>query len=238
MLRKLIVAVAAACWLAVSAGAGSSEEKSAEILAAEAAGLYLAASSIAEPGERGRLFYLVEQRLEKIRAAHPQSVIAAQIAFGRYGDIDVSLVEREARSWAAAHPSDAAALRDGTLAAADPAPAASGLVPSFGGKLQDPAAAVPSFAPAGPAPATGAAPADRTFNVALLPTAPAQLPRTDLVRRMRDAVVIIYNPVQQGAGTGFFISPRHLMTNTHVVQQSDRIIVANKTIGVRSAHVL
>jgi hypothetical protein len=38
-------------------------------------------------------------------------------------------------------------------------------------------------------------------------------------------------------GTGFFISPTHILTNTHVVADTSKVIVVNKTIRVQPALV-
>jgi hypothetical protein len=239
MNRKIVIAAAAALWLTLAGPAAA--QKTPEMLGSEATTLYQAAAAVIEPRERGRLLYLVQQRLARISAAYPQSAIAAQIAFGRYGEIDVAVVNREARAWAGAYPADAAQLdaADAGTAAAAGQGTGGGLVPSFGG-----AAAAPSIVPAfgGTGATSGGSPTQPnpagSFNVALLSTPPARLAPTELVQRMRDAVVIIFDPAHPSTGTGFFIGPRHLVTNTHVVQQSDRIVVANKTIGVRSARVL
>jgi hypothetical protein len=234
----LFAAVSAAC-LSAFAGLASAEEKSAQTLAGEAETLYQAASAVVEPRERGRLFYLVQLRFAKIRTLYPQSPIAAQLAFGRYGEVDVTMVDREARAWADANPADAAALQ----ANAAPAAGGGGLVPTFGKSTQP--SAVSAFGTSG-APANGGVGSAATAmftpppagEIARTEAPTERLGQQELVRKLREAVVFVYDPVAEGWGTGFFISPTHLMTNAHVVGNSARFVVANRAIGVRAARVL
>ncbi|WP_161142835.1 S1 family peptidase [Propylenella binzhouense] len=231
MSGKLIFTILVALSASLGAVRASAEGKSAQILAAEATTLYQAAAAIVDPQERGRLLFLVEQRLDQISTGWPQSVLAAQIAFGQFEGIDVARLRAEAEHWAAAHPSDATALAS-ARSAAGPAPdRAGGLVPHFGGPP------VPSFLP-DPAgtqkpPAGGGPPAAGGRKVEM-----ARLEQVDLVRKLRDSVAFIYDPVKGGWGTAFFIDPTHVMTNTHVVAGGSRFVVANRSMGVKSAHVL
>ena len=136
------------------------------------------------------------------------------------------MVTREAQAWASLYPAEAAALQSGANVAGG-----GGLVPSFGSST--------GSQPPSTGGATSAAVVMPTGDVAtLLPGPPKRLAQTDVVRKLREAVVIILDPATGGSGTGFFISPEHLMTNTHVVEGLDRVVVANKTIGVKSATVL
>ena len=98
MLRRFILAVGFAVSIALSSGAAFGQEKSAKSLAVEASTLYQAATGMADPRERGRLYYIIRLRIEEIKKSFPQSVIAAQLSFGRYESIDVAVVTREAQA--------------------------------------------------------------------------------------------------------------------------------------------
>lgn len=67
------------------------------------------------------------------------------------------------------------------------------------------------------------------------------LTRREVVNRLRQNVVIVVAQNQRtrgwGAGTGFFITPTHLLTNTHVVEEADDVYISNRTIQVRAARV-
>jgi peptidoglycan hydrolase-like protein with peptidoglycan-binding domain len=68
------------------------------------------------------------------------------------------------------------------------------------------------------------------------PAEPARaLSRTDLVDQLRENVVFVYNG--SGYGTGFFITPKHILTNAHVVENTEKVIVVNKSIRLRPALV-
>ena len=116
MLRRFVLAVGFAASIALSAGAAMGQDKSAESLAVEASTLYQAATGMADPRERGRLYYIVRLRIEEIKKSFPQSVIAAQLSFGRYQTIDVTVVTREAQAGRPSYPAEAAALQGGATA--------------------------------------------------------------------------------------------------------------------------
>jgi peptidoglycan hydrolase-like protein with peptidoglycan-binding domain/V8-like Glu-specific endopeptidase len=59
-----------------------------------------------------------------------------------------------------------------------------------------------------------------------------------LADHIRNSIVIILNTDNPSSGTGFFISPTIIITNTHVVEGAKKVIVANKVIGIRSANVV
>lgn len=65
---------------------------------------------------------------------------------------------------------------------------------------------------------------------------PGKLSRSDMVERMRENVVLIYDG-DGGMGTGFFISPTHVLTNTHVVADTNKVVLVNKTIRVQGGIV-
>jgi V8-like Glu-specific endopeptidase len=243
MLRGLALSVGCAAWIAFSAGVAGAEVKSAQTLASEATTLYQAAAGTSEPHERGHLMFLVMQRIEEIRSAYPKSVIAAQLAFGNYQGIDIAMVEREAKAWSEAYPTEALALQE--AAPAGGGASGTSLVPNFGASsAKAPSALVPSFGAGGGGQATSGSGATNVAVIApdaagkVLPGTPKRLAQTELVQRLRKAVVFAYDPVGGTGGTAFFISPQYLMTNAHVVEGVNRMIIASREIGVRSAHVL
>lgn len=102
-------------------------------------------------------------------------------------------------------------------------------------------APVPNFGRPGggavsPAPPSlfGSAPVDaRVSNTALT--------RREVVNRLRQNVVIVIGQNQRtrnwSVGTGFFITPTHLLTNTHVVEETEDVFIANRAVQVRAARV-
>ncbi len=194
------------------------QEPSAQEMAEEATGLYRAALQVNNLTEQGRLFFLVSQKLQTIRSRFPKSSISAQIGLGRYRDIDVTRADREGRLWRDANPT-------ATIGATNLAP-----VPSFGQSAKPkPAPLAPNFGPA---------PADA--NTSGNPAKSILLSKTDTIERLRATVVIVYVQKKTGNsfGTGFFISPTHLLTNSHVVEGADRVVIGNKLIGLRAATVI
>jgi V8-like Glu-specific endopeptidase len=72
----------------------------------------------------------------------------------------------------------------------------------------------------------------------LVPGRPVEEPQTqkaarsgDVFDQLRDNVVFIWNG--NGHGTGFFISPTHILTNAHVVKNIDQVLVVGKGLKVR-----
>lgn len=193
-----------------------------ELLAAEASGLALAARAVRDPRDRGRLAFLAALRIERIRTEFPTSAVATELAFGRYGEVDASAIDRDAKAFQAQNGAEAEALRRGELpvvAAAGQGGAAPGLLPNFG------RAAAPS-------------PGRQDTPDGLTSGGGRVLPNAQLTQLLRDSAVFIYVPSRRTSGSGFFISPTHILTNTHVVDKADRVVVANKTIGVRAARIL
>ena len=147
---------------------------------------------MADPRERGRLFYIIRLRIEEIKKSFPQSVIAAQLSFGRYQSIDVAVVTREAQAWAILYPAEAASLQGGATAAA-----------GAGGGWSRASAPRAGRRPAASRPATGGAVVAPTGDiVTLLPGPPQRLAQTEVVRRLREAIVIIYVPLAAGTARG------------------------------------
>ena len=111
-----------------------------------------------------------------------------------------------------------------------------------GAQTQYLAGLIPKFNPAqkpavADTPQLGAAPGGTKFD------GPSNKPMShaDLVDFIRPSIVIIYAPNNRGAslGTGYFIAPNLILTNTHVVQESEReVVVANKTLGARVARIV
>lgn len=68
------------------------------------------------------------------------------------------------------------------------------------------------------------------------------LTHREVTRRLKQSVVIVVAQNRQTrgwvTGTGFFITPTHLLTNTHVVEASDDVFIANKQIGLKAARVV
>ena len=202
-------------------GVARAQESSIQAMAEEATGLYRAALQTRDGDERGRLLFLVSRRLETIRAKFPRSTVAAQLGLGRYRDIDVALAEREGRLWSVSNAAAASALDE------PPGP----LVPVFGPALKV-GPLVPNF---------GGPPAPAITSAPTLDVRPAlRLSRPDMVERLRAATVMLYarTPGGYGWGTGFFISPTLLLTNTHVVLNHETMIVIGKQFGFRIAKVI
>lgn len=67
------------------------------------------------------------------------------------------------------------------------------------------------------------------------------LTRREVVNRLRQNVVIVIGQNQRtrnwSVGTGFFITPSQLLTNTHVVEETEDVFIANRAIQVRAARV-
>lgn len=103
---------------------------------------------------------------------------------------------------------------------------------------------VPQFsrpASAGSAAVSPAAPAAPTVP----PTAPAPsgapravLSNAAIAERLKDAIVVIYDPKSMSSGTGFLIGPGYILTNSHVVDEASRVVVASRRYGVRAANVV
>lgn len=214
--------------LALSAAApvGAQVPRSADLMAAEASGFYQASRNVRDPADRGRLTFMTQLRLDQIKATFPQSVAAAELAFGRFQDIDALAIEREAGAWAKSNSADADALRKGAISSAGLGRAAAG---ATGGSL-----AIPRFGAT--APATPAMVEDGSAGKG----GGQVLTSIQLAERLRESAVFIYVPGNEGVstGSGFFISPTHVLTNTHVVEGADQVVIANRTIGVRSAKVV
>lgn len=209
-------------WM-LTVGSALAQSRGAQDVADEAGLYYRQALQAKDDFERGRFFFAAAEKLRAIRGEFPKSPIAAQIALGRYRDIDVARAEREGRAWRAANPS-----------AALPGEAAA-LVPDFGG----PKAPVPQFGGSGGAlvPTFGA-------NPGPAPTAKAasggRLPRDEIVERLKNAVVMVFTQTKTtyGHGTGFFIAPNLVLTNTHVVEDATEVVILNRNIGFRVGSVL
>ncbi len=106
-------------------------------------------------------------------------------------------------------------------------------VPSFG-RASAPAPASPAVVAAPvPGPAVAAPP---------LPVAPGPgrtvLSNAAIAETLREAIVQIYDPKEGSSGTGFVIAPGYILTNSHVVEGADRVVVASRRYGVRAARVV
>lgn len=204
-----------------------------DLLAAEAASFFMAASVEDDPQRRGRLLFLSDLALDRIRGVAAGGPEAAEMTFGRFRSLDVGLIDRSAKAWEAANRAEAEKMRTAERALAErliggaaASVAAGPAIPTFG----TPTPAIPSFEP----------PAAR------LPSAPSVAPpgsakvlsRSEIVDRLKSAVVVIFVADRPSSGTGFFISPRHIVTNSHVAAGADRFVVANRTIGVRAAKIV
>ncbi len=64
-----------------------------------------------------------------------------------------------------------------------------------------------------------------------------RLSRAQLVNHMRENVVMIYNADEDSMGTGFFISPNYILTNTHVVGSASKVVVLNKSMRLKGGIV-
>lgn len=64
------------------------------------------------------------------------------------------------------------------------------------------------------------------------------LANSDIAELLKDSIVIIYDPKGGTSGTGFMIGPTYILTNSHVVQEADRVVVASRRYGVRAANVV
>ena len=178
---------------------------------------------MADPRERGRLFlhHPAAASSEIKKSLSRKASSRRSSSFGRYqddrrrgGDARGAGLGRSAPV-SGGRGCGGLAGRGATAAAG----AGGGLVPSFGrlrfdrrGRLR-PAASRPGDGRGGRSAARG-----RYRDAAARP-ADSGSPQTEVVRRLREAIVIIYDPARPAATarTGFFISPQHLMTNTHVV---------------------
>jgi S1-C subfamily serine protease len=65
----------------------------------------------------------------------------------------------------------------------------------------------------------------------------SKLSRAQLVGHMRENVVMIYNADQDSMGTGFFISPNYILTNTHVVGSASKVVVLNRSMHLKAGIV-
>jgi len=211
-------------WL-LAVGAAFAQGRSAQDVADEAGQYYRQALQAKDDFERGRFFLAAAEKLRSIRSEFPKSPIAAQIALGRYRDIDVARAEREGKAWRAANPS-----------AALPGEAAA-LVPDFGGAK----APVPQFGGSGGA--SGALVPTFGANTAPSPVKTAgggRLSREEIVERLKNAVVMVFiqTKTTYWHGTGFFIAPNLVLTNTHVVEDATEAVILNRNIGFRVGSVL
>lgn len=125
----------------------------------------------------------------------------------------------------------------GTQTAAAPTTDTMGAPQLFGPKSEDadkPAApADKAVAPADtPAPIKTAVVVDPNLGKRV-----ANLSRSQLVNRMRENVVMIYNADNDSMGTGFFISPTYILTNTHVVGSASKVVVLNKSMRLKAGIV-
>ncbi|SHO60243.1 Peptidoglycan-binding (PGRP) domain of peptidoglycan hydrolases-containing protein [Pseudoxanthobacter soli DSM 19599] len=64
------------------------------------------------------------------------------------------------------------------------------------------------------------------------------LANSEIAEILKDSIVVIYDPKGGTSGTGFMIGPRYILTNSHVVQEADRVVVASRRYGVRAANVV
>jgi hypothetical protein len=213
---RLLPVLALLAAIGASGPAAQAQGDDPRTIGGEAQSLYMAAQQTADAHERGRLLFLVSRRLEAIRRRFPGSAVAAQIALGRYRGIDVAEVERAARGWQAANPDAAAALRGRSL------------VPNFN-----------AGDPSGGDPPRSALLPNFSNHGAVSPSPSARLARRALVERLRQAVVIVYvqGATTEVTGSGFFISPNHILTNAHVVDGFDKVVIANKTLGIKAGNV-
>lgn len=288
MRRDRVLALLA---LVLAAVAEPAVAETPEIYAEEALNFFRQAQRTNDPNERGRLLFIANLRIRTIRSEFPRHPIAAQMAFGRYGPIDIAQLERQAAQWRAANPQAARAAEFPSSALVPQFGAPAGgqqpsgpLVPNFGAPPPNTApslptvpsfgaAPVPNFGapasgfgqPSAPLPQFGAPPAQPSypgfgslqappaapspplpgapaFAITLPPQESKPLPRAEVVERLRRATVIVWytSGNSSGHGTGFFISPTQVMTNTHVVMEADkdRVVLANKVMGVRAGRVL
>lgn len=204
-----------------------------DVLGAEAAAFAMAAETEPEPGRKGRLLFLADLALDRIKSRFPDGPDAAEMTFGRFRSLDVGTIDRGAKAWEAANVEEARRMRaaEGALAArlvgdkaGGPAPA----TPDFSAR----APAVPSFKAASPVAPTAQAAAPTTIEQG------KSLQRSELVERLKASVVVILSPETANLGTGFFVTPRHIITNSHVVEGADRYVVANRSIAVKAAKVI
>lgn len=119
-------------------------------------------------------------------------------------------------------------LRGGPAVAVIPAKAEPGIVaPNFFASRDD--TAKPDAAPA-------ERPDLKADSDAKTAPKPGKIGRSDVVDKLRENVVLIYDG-NGGMGTGFFISPNLILTNTHVVADTNKVVVVNKTTRVQGAMV-
>ena len=223
-LRGLCVVALLSCCVTAGPVFAQDDARGVQALASEAGGLWQAAAVVRDARDRGRIYFLLQLKLAQIRQRFPNSAAATELTFGRVGDIDASVVDRESKSWAAANAPEAENYRRSSAGATAIA------VPNFGRPADG--ALVPRFGSA-PTPAPPAADAGGPAGFA-----PKRLAQVELARKLRESVMLITDPKATFSGTAFFVSSRHLVTNSHVVEEGSRFVIANKTLGIRVARVL
>lgn len=175
--------------------------------------------------------------------------VAASLALGLDEDQNRDAAIRWYRYLAAAAP--AAAAGDGGPALTAEDAAAFGVIAATltaPGPLQVANAEsllVPQFGAGKTAPATtGPLVPANTVVAAVDVDPPVKAPgahaysNADLAARIKDSIVVIVDPTEGTAGTGFMIGPTYILTNTHVVENADRVVVASRRFGVRAAKVI
>lgn len=233
-----ILTLVAAALLTLTASALAAD-RSAKLLAADAARVYATAGDLSEPA-RGEAYYRILSIVDMIRRRHPSSIEAAVLKTGRVLNtpIRIDAIEAEGRAWAERNP---AAARD--LAALVAENASAGRPTDDSGE----STAQPKDDPPGQGPGQGVVARldDQTRAIRVPPparnrlmlgtnppaadnqprvVAPAlKVSRSEVFSRLgRSVVLILYVATQKdelfvmGTGTGFFIAPGRILTNAHV----------------------
>ncbi len=218
-------------------------------LAQEARNRWDAIGGMAGLGPRAEIHEL-SLILARLLQEHPKSREAMLARRGRLIDVDPQLVATYADAWRAANPD---AVDIGPAPAQSQAEAAA-MIGGFAAVVPPKPAPSPSWfraapvAPVAPQAAKPTQPAAAPPVVAERRDGPQRLATRDLYERLKKTTVLIIQLGQArdgrylwfSHGTGSFIGPKTVLTNTHVVEASKGVpaqyfLIVNRELGVSRA---
>lgn len=245
--------------------AGDSFARSPQLLAQDAAKLYSELENQADVGRRGEIFYKIALIIEDIRRDHGSTMTARRLKRGKLGTfkVDLKVILAKAAEWASANPERASKLKNRVEVAAVPKPGPvkkktrkkavepKDVSPKTK-KSDDKWPDIPSLFSKDDA---SNGDAGRKNDDVVDDYPPQKMTRAQVFARMKKAVVdLLFVAIRDNqrivvdVGTGFFISPTHILTNAHVAEQADAIwkqhklegywVAVNRTMGLREARIL
>lgn len=245
--------------------AGDGYAKSPQLLARDAAKLYSQLENQTDAVRRGEIYYKIALIIEDIRRDHGSTMTARRLKRGKLGThkFDLKFVLAKAAEWATSNPERALNLKKRSEVAVVPKvePAVKNrkrkkIEPSEDSdkttRSDDEWPDIPSLFSKDDG-SNGIS--DKKDDDVVDDYPPQKMTRAQVFARMKKAVVdLLFVAIRDNqrivvdVGTGFFISPTHILTNAHVAEQADAIwkehklegywVAVNRTMGLREVRIL